>query len=119
VKKQILTIAEFDGWKQDKCDTLTKGRGLYKAWYHYEQIKKLYATNLNELHRVALGVMNNLVLAYMADSENEDDSRDIPLKYIQSIEYAMCHYRPIRKCYTHLVEAVAEGIEYINSTKNK
>lgn len=107
MKKQILTIAEFDGWKQDKCDTLTKGRGLYKAWYHYEQIKKLYATNLNELQRVALDVLDELYKVY-----------NCKRIYEAEIMLALTK-RPVRGKYTHLVEAVAEGIEYINSTKNK
>jgi hypothetical protein len=95
MKKQIIKIALYDGWK-------VKGNGYYERRGMTVPYNMLpYATNLNELHRVALDVCGEMV-GY------ED-------KYFAIID--SLPYRPIRNRYTHLIKAVAHGIDYLNSKK--
>lgn len=117
MKKQIIKIALYDGYRKLPNGVFQKGIGTKANFYSYWHLSNVYGTDLNELHRVALDVIKGLFSVYTADDGNEDDSRDIPLKYVQSIEHAMCRYRPIRSRYTHLIKAVADGIDYLNSKK--
>jgi len=96
MKKQIIKIALYDGWKD-------KGNGYYERRGMTVPYNMLpYSTNLNELHRVALDVMEEL--------------RGFESHYFD-IQHAVFN-RPIRGKYTHLIKAVADGIDYLNS-KNK
>lgn len=94
MKKQIIEIAEYDGWKKDGIWFYKKGR-----W----TLVKDYATNLNELHRVALDV---------CDEQLINVNLELYYKIIDALKE-----RPIRGRYTHLIKAVADGIEYLNTKK--
>jgi hypothetical protein len=105
MKKQIIKIALYDGWVKyrDSIDLNT-----LKKFYLYQKkdrigridaLVDLYATNLNELHRVALDVL--------------DELRGFEPHYFD-IQHAVFN-RPIRGKYTHLIKAVADGIDYLNS----
>lgn len=94
MKKQIIKIALYDGWKIGKDGWLYKGR---RPMLVSEQLD--YATKLNELHRVALDVIDEM-----------DGYED---KYFAILD--ALQQRPIRSCYTHLIKAVADGIDYLNS----
>lgn len=89
MKKQIIEIAEYDGWKKDGAWFHKKGR-----WVLVDE----YINNLNELHRVALDVWSRLPHGKLADA--------ILLSFLE---------RPVRGCYTHLIKSVYDGIVYLKS----
>ena len=97
MKKQIIKIALYDGWKLGKDGWLYKGR---RPMLVSEQLD--YSTNLNELHRVAVSVWDKLH-AIGADT-------DIIASAL------LCS--PVRGRYTHLIKAVADGIDYLNTHRN-
>jgi len=101
MKKQIIKIALYDGWI-DKRNGYYERRGMTVPY-----IMLPYATNLNELHRVALDVMDELRKDWSLKSE----------RLSEAINYAFT-FRPIRSRYTHLIKAVADGIDYLNSKNN-
>ncbi len=118
MKKQILTIAVYDGWVKyrDSIDMNT-----LKKFYIYqkkdrtcriEALVDLYATNLNELHRVALDVCDALL------NHIKNDEPYSELLILRSTIISKLQERPIRGKYTHLIKAVADGIEYLNTKRN-
>jgi hypothetical protein len=99
MKKQITKIAMYDGWKPDGIWYIKRKRSM-----GYASLSELYATNLNELHRVALDVCGYLFLT--------DGGYDLGVNIGNALLW-----RPVRKRYTHLIKAVADGIDYLNTKK--
>lgn len=105
MKKQIIEIAEYDGWKKGAFCYYT-GRGVNAIFASYEGIVKKYAGDLNELHRVAMDLVDELYAL-------GDDGG-----WIMDI-YDSFKHRPQRRRYTRLMTSISYGITYLKSQRNK
>lgn len=115
LKDKIKTIAEYDGWKVVPPGTYTQchnqtiwfGHGGNYDCYHdvtsAEEMK--YLTDLNWLHPVAMKVLGEL---------NMKGS----LTYWWNIRHH-CAIRPINGEYIGLLNAVHDGIKFLNQHKTE
>jgi len=101
MKKQIIKIALYDGWRKLPKGVFQKGIRNSADFCVYNYLSQKYSTNLNLLHRVALDVIDEM-----------DGYED---KYFAILD--ALQQRPIRGKYTHLIKAVADGIDYLNTKK--
>jgi len=114
----VRIVAEYDGWlivpegTYTRCHSQTTwyGHGGKFDCYHdvTAESDMPYLTNLNELHRVALGVMDLL-----------KQSKTAHWQFNNSLIIEGLCSKPINNQYIDLLFAVARGVEFINDNKNK
>ena len=112
--KALQLIAEYDGWVY--CgSTPNKDRFLYEKEHLMDFLDNLcYLTNLNELHRVALGVINKLVVEFNEATQVNIYAEASTLIY--EIKQKLI-YAPVDNQYIDLLFAVAKSVEFINKNK--
>jgi hypothetical protein len=122
---KLKIIAEYDGWVDSGRKHISLDYGnIYTKKGKYTKRREMffsefpYLTSLDWLHPVAIKVMGELEEARRKEiSLDTKPVYDIISTYIDMIKQS-CTQPPINGEYTKLFDAVADGIDYLNSKNN-